>query len=116
MRWDDALGRIARKHSKDVVRNNYFGHTSPDGRGYSHRYMKDGYACGITVNGVLRRGGENICRLCPGTGEDLAGVVVREWTANSEDRKNILSSPWEREGVGICIGPDGLLYITLNFC
>ena len=116
MRRDDALGRIAIKHSRDMAEKKYFGHTSPEGHGYSYRYMKNGYACGITVDGVLRRGAENIFRLFPRAGEDPAEATIRGWMANKEDRTNILSSPWEREGIGIYIGPDNVLYITMNFC
>ncbi len=116
MRWDDALCRIARSHSKDMAKRNYFGHTSPDGRSYAQRYLQAGYACGVTVNGVLHRGGENISRLAPEGSEDLAAAALRAWTTKSEDRKNLFSSPWERQGIGIWMGPDGILYITLNFC
>jgi uncharacterized protein YkwD len=116
MRWDDALGRIAAKHSKDMSVKHYFGHTSPDGHDHSYRYLKSGYACGVTVNGVLRRGAENIYRFSPSAGEDPAETIIRGWLENSEDRKNLLSSPWGREGVGIYIGPDGVLYVTMNFC
>lgn len=116
MRWDDALRRIAARHSKDMANKQYFGHTSPDGRGYSHRYLQDGYACGVTVDGVLRRGAENIYRFSPDAGEDPAETTIKGWMADKDDRKNLLSSPWEREGIGISIGPDGIIYITLNFC
>lgn len=116
MRWDDALGRIAGRHSRDMSQKQYFGHTSPEGYGYSHRYLKSGYACGVTVDGVLRRGAENIYRLSPGAGEDPVDAIMRGWLGNEVDRKNLLNSPWDREGIGISIGPDGVLYITMNFC
>ncbi len=116
MRWDDALGRIAGRHSRDMADKQYFGHISPEGHGFAHRYVKNGYACGVTVNGVLRRGAENIYRIVPAAGGDPAETAVRGWLGNRDDRKNLLSAPWEREGIGICTGPDGVLYITLNFC
>jgi uncharacterized protein YkwD len=116
MRWDDALGRIAGRHSRDMARNDYFSHTSPDGHDYSYRYMKAGYACGITVNGVLRRGAESIYRLSLDAGRDPAEEALRGWLANSDDRENLLASPWQRQGIGVCLRPDGVLYITLNFC
>ena len=116
MRWDNALGSIAARHSKDMSVKQYFSHTSPDGHDQSYRYMKSGYACGVTVDGVLRRGAENIYRFSPGAGEDPAETIVRGWMENSDDRKNLLSSPWDRQGIGICIGPDGVLYVTMNFC
>lgn len=116
MRWDDALGQIASKHSKDMAEKRYFGHTSPQGHGYAHRYMKSGYACGVTTNGVLRKGAENIYRLSPAAGEDPAEATIRGWLQNAEDRMNLLSLPWDREGIGISVGPDGVLYVTMNFC
>jgi len=116
MRWDDALGSIAGKHSKDMSGKHYFGHTSPDGRDYAYRYLENGYACGVTVNGVLRRGAENIYRFSPGAEEDHVEPIIRGWLENSEDRKNLLSSPWDREGIGVSIGPDGVVYVTMNFC
>ncbi|MHB8845540.1 MAG: CAP domain-containing protein [Nitrospirota bacterium] len=116
MRWDDALGRIAGRHSRDMSKKQYFGHTSPDGHGYSYRYLKSGHACGVTVDGVLRRGAENICRLSPGAEEDLVEAIMRGWLENKDDKKNLLSSPWDREGTGVSIGPDGVIYVTMNFC
>ena len=116
MRWDDALGSIAARHSKDMSVKQYFGHVSPEGHDYSYRYLKSGYACGVTVNGVLRRGAENIYRFSPGEGESPVDAIVRGWMENPEDRKNLLSSPWDREGIGISVGPDGILYVTMNFC
>jgi uncharacterized protein YkwD len=115
-RWDEALGRIAGSHSRDMSEKRYFGHTSPEGHDQAARYLKNGYACGVTVNGVLRKGAENIHRFSPVAGEDPAETTLREWLRNKEDRKNLLSAPWDREGIGISIGPDGVLYVTMNFC
>jgi uncharacterized protein YkwD len=116
MRWDNALGQIAGTHSRDMADKRYFSHTSPEGHDYSYRYLKSGYACGVTVNGILLKGAENIYRISPGTGEDPADAIIRGWLENKKDRSNLLSLPWDREGVGICIGPDGVLYVTMNFC
>jgi hypothetical protein len=46
----------------------------------------------------------------------LKNPIARGWLENDEDQKNLLSSPWDHEGIGICIGPDGVLYVTMNFC
>jgi uncharacterized protein YkwD len=130
-RWDDTLERIARAHSKDMAARNYFSHTSPEGYGYSYRYIKNNYACGITVNGVTRTGAENIFQfslndLASASGgerknerniwETIAASTVRGWMDSSEDRKNIFSPHWQREAVGIFIGADNTVYITVNFC
>jgi len=126
MRWDDALGRIAAMHSKDMAKKRYFSHTSPEGRRHADRYLENGYACGITVDGVLRTGAESIFHLSLVAGVDGArdeppgaGIiesVMRAWMDNRPDRKNILSPDWLREGIGMSVGSDGMLYVTLNFC
>jgi uncharacterized protein YkwD len=131
IRWDDALSRIAGKHSKDMATKNYFSHTSPEGHGYFYRYQKNGYACGITVDGVILTGAENIFQVPPDAlssmdaegqkhdrsiRERIAASAVQEWLANPHERKNILSPTWQREGVGIAIGPDDRIVVTLNFC
>jgi uncharacterized protein YkwD len=131
IRWDDALSRVARSHSKDMAARNYFSHTSPEGHGYSYRYQKSGYACGITVDGVVLTGAENIFQvpqsaLAPmdtegqthnlSIRERIAASAVQEWMAGPSERKNILSPIWQREGIGISIGPDDRIVITLNFC
>lgn len=130
LRWDGALARIAATHSEDMVARNYFNHITPEGQGFEQRYLKRNYACGITVDGVLHSGGENIARIplspaFPWTGgpEDDAlfkttgiEMLLRDWLDNSADRSNILSPHWQREGIGISVGPDGTIFITVDYC
>ena len=131
MRLDAALTRIARKHSQDMVARNYFSHVSPEGYDQAYRYQKNGYACGITVDGVIRTGAENIAQFplntllstgAEGTQrnryirEKIATSVVQEWMTSPDERKNILSPTWQREGIGLFLGPEDIVIITLNFC
>jgi uncharacterized protein YkwD len=121
-RWDASLGRIAGKHSRDMAKQNYFSHVSPDGKGPAQRYLKARYACGVTINGVLRSGAEVIYRYAQDTAEgvptrdEIIDGAIKTWTGGDVDRKNILSPHWQREGVGVFIAPDGMVYITVNFC
>ena len=39
---DHALVVIARKHSRDMAKRNYFDHISPEGHDFSYRYRKEG--------------------------------------------------------------------------
>jgi uncharacterized protein YkwD len=131
LRWDDALSRVARKHSSDMAARNYFSHTSPEGHGYFYRYQKSGYACGITVDGIILTGAENIAHFplsalsaMDGEGpqrsryvrEKIATSAMKEWLTSPDERKNILSPTWQREGIGVSIGPEDRIVITLNFC
>jgi uncharacterized protein YkwD len=117
--WDGALVRIAGKHSRDMAKRNYFGHRSPDGAGPAQRYLREQYACGVTIDGVLRNGAEVIYRGTTGQApsvEEMVSRTIETWLGHEEDRKNILSPHWQREGVGIFVLPDGMVYITVNFC
>ncbi len=131
MRWDDALARIAAKHSADMSSRKYFSHLSPERQGYAERYFKNNYACGITVDGVLHRGAENIFQfsLVPQnagydikwnrdtpTRKEIAESIIQRWMNSDVDRNNLLSPHWQRQGIGVSIGSDNSIYITVNFC
>jgi uncharacterized protein YkwD len=131
LRWDDPLSGIAREHSRDMAKRNYFSHTSPEGNGFSYRYRKSGYACGITVNNIIYTGAENIFqnnlydRITTVNGvkyydwnsmEEIADSTVEGWMNSPGHRQNILTPHWQREGIGIFVAPDDKVYITQNFC
>lgn len=42
--WNDKLGVSANKHTTDMASNNYFSHTSKDGRTMSDRITAEGYS------------------------------------------------------------------------
>jgi uncharacterized protein YkwD len=134
--WDDRLGRIAREHSRDMAKRNYFSHDSPEGHDFSYRYGKAGYTC--TVEEIadgkilsIYTGGENIFQnnlynsITTVNGvayydwnkeEEIAETTVQGWMNSPGHRKNILTPQWRREGIGIFVAPDDKVYITQNFC
>ncbi len=131
MAWDDALAKIARKHSKDMSKRNYFDHYSPEGRDFVYRYQRDGYHCSIHVGRTIHMGAENIAlnnlydsvTTINGKAfydwnpqDKIAATTVQGWMNSPGHRKNILEPYWKNEGIGLFIGPDGKVYITQNFC
>ena len=131
IRWDDALKRIAIKHSADMAKRNYFSHTSPEGHDFSYRYIKSGYACSITIENRIYKGAENLFQNNLYTSvttvngvkdydwntlEEIAESTVEGWMNSPGHRKNILTPVWLREGIGVSIAPDDKVYITENFC
>ena len=131
LRWDDALTLVARTHSQDMAKRNYFSHNSPEGNGFSYRYRKSGYVCGITVKNIMYTGAENIFQnnlydsITTINGErfydwnsmeKIAETTVEGWMNSPGHRENILTPHWEREGIGISVAPDDKVYITQNFC
>lgn len=131
IRWDGALEKIARKHSEDMAKRNYFSHVSPEGHDFSYRYIKNQYACAITIKNRTYKGAENLfqnnlyssVRIVSGTKsydwnslDEIAESTVDGWMNSPGHRKNILMPFWIREGIGIAISPDDKVYITENFC
>jgi uncharacterized protein YkwD len=88
LRFDPALARAAHAHAADMVAQNYFDHTSLDGRDFSDRAEAAGYQGFAT--------GENIAR-----GQANAADVMRTWMNSAGHRSNILSRNSNEIGVGI---------------
>jgi uncharacterized protein YkwD len=128
---DGRLTDIARGHSRDMSRRNYFSHFSPEGRDFTSRYQQAGYRCAITKGSTVFGGAENIAlgylfksvTIVAGreyhdwlTAADIAELVVDGWMNSSGHRKNILTPYWSHQGIGVFIGPDSRIFVTQNFC
>jgi uncharacterized protein YkwD len=130
--WNDTLSIIARKHSQDMARRNYFSHDTPEGHDFSYRYGQAGYSCAVRGQGnIYYIGAENIFQnnlydrvvFVDGVVHydwnsegKIAKTTVRGWMDSKGHRKNILTPHWRSEGIGVAIAPDGKVYITQNFC
>jgi len=112
------LANIARKHSEDMAFRNYFSHTTPEGHDLTFRYQKENFDCKIYLkNGFISGGGENIANAQYWQSqEDLAQSMVQSWMKSPSHRKNIETSYYETEGIGIAISKNSTIYVTQNFC
>lgn len=129
--FDPALGVIARNHSIDMQKNNFFSHTNPSGEGPTERAKRHGYNCQKNLGNTIMVGiAENISLRSifdsvtyhngiPQYHWTKAGDIVRStvkgWMQSPGHRKNILTPYFEREGIGIAISDDGKVYSTQNF-
>jgi uncharacterized protein YkwD len=84
---DAALEAAAGLHAEDMAANDYFSHTSPDGRGPTDRAAEQGYNGGV---------GENIA-----AGYPDAASVMEGWMNSKGHRANILNCGYEVIGIGI---------------
>ena len=50
------------------------------------------------------------------TQEEIAQSTVEGWMNSSRHRKNIPTSIYERESIGVSIATDDKVYITQDFC
>jgi uncharacterized protein YkwD len=89
LRLDAALGRAARSHSADMLRQNYFSHGDFHGR--------------MVAFGV--RGGVAGENLAWGSGSYAeAKTIVAEWLASPGHRANLLRPGYTRIGIGLARG------------
>jgi uncharacterized protein YkwD len=97
---DSRLDAAARLHAEDMAVNDYFDHTSQDGRGPTERAAEQGYEGGV---------GENIA-----AGYPDAESVMEGWMNSEGHRANILNCDYSVLGVGVA-DRDGTLYWVQNF-
>jgi uncharacterized protein YkwD len=96
------LQRAAQGHSADMAVNDYFSHTSEDGRSFSDRVRAAGYGGGAIA--------ENIA-----AGQSTAGAVMTSWMNSSGHRANILNCSYRHLGIGYAKGGSYGHYWTQDF-
>lgn len=97
------LDAVALAHSRDMVANNYFEHTSPSGETVTDRDTAAGYFAGASTWTI----GEN---LAAGTRElttPLATVIG--WFWSPEHRANMLTREYRDSGIGVVPGAPAAL-------
>ncbi|MGW7300953.1 MULTISPECIES: sigma-70 family RNA polymerase sigma factor [unclassified Streptomyces] len=87
LKQDARLARAAQLHSEDMSANNYFDHTSLDGRSFVDRAGAQGYPS---------PGAENIAQ-----GQSSAESVMESWMNSPGHRANILNCDLTTMGVGV---------------
>ena len=104
--WDADLCRMARAHSENMGRHNFFSHVGPDGQRLKDRAQ----AAGILHFSLI---GENIAY---NLGYDDPGTfAVEHWMLSPKHRANILDEHFNAMAVGTFVGPDGSVYLTQTF-
>ncbi|WP_309112182.1 CAP domain-containing protein [Saccharothrix sp.] len=98
---DERLDKAARSHSADMAAQNYFSHTSKDGRTFADRIKATGYPA---------PGAENIA-----AGQRTPEAVVKGWMESPGHRANILNCKLKTLGVGMARGGSYGTYWTQNF-
>jgi uncharacterized protein YkwD len=98
---DDSLAAKARDKSDDMLKNNYFSHTSPEGKTIKDRMQEEKPASFRTISRI----GENIymgSRLDYSTDvKTQARMIVDGWMTSPGHRRNILDPNYTHLGVGV---------------
>ena len=99
---DPALSSIARVKSQDMLTGGYFAHTSPTYGDVRDMLTHFGYA--------YIAAGENIARY--GSIEKAQAALM----SSPGHRRNILSTAYQKVGIGIALSAQGHVYLTQVFC
>lgn len=101
---------IARLHSADMAKRDFFNHTNPDGTGPPGRHeMYDG--CEMPNENIAM-----IQDFSMNNTTQLAKEVVKGWSGSEGHNKTQLSDYYHVTGVGVHVTEDRELYVTQNFC
>jgi uncharacterized protein YkwD len=98
LRLSKRLSKAARKHSRSMVRHDYFSHTSRSGRTFVNRIRRSGYLHGASSWMV----GENLAWGSGGRSSPRA--TVRAWMHSPGHRHNILTGRYVHIGIGVVRG------------
>jgi uncharacterized protein YkwD len=102
LRINRRLSRAARRHTRDMVRRGYFGHTSPRGVDMLSRIKRTGYLGGGVRSWTV---GENIAWGQKHRGSPRS--IVRAWMRSSGHRHNILNPGFREMGIGVVAAAPG---------
>jgi uncharacterized protein YkwD len=104
LRRDVRLDSAAQAHSVDMAANNYFSHTSLDGRSPFDRMRQAGYN--------FRAAAENIA-----AGSSTAAGTVQQWIRSAGHCANLMSPSYVDTGIGYGYSPTATYrhYWTQNF-
>ncbi len=120
--YDEELASIAKLHSEDMASSEYFSHETPEGLDPTDRAGKADYVCRYQIGNLIYSGiGENI-HMVKGSlvvllasPESIAELAVSGWMDSPGHRKNILTSNFSNEGIGVSISTF-TIHVTQNFC
>jgi len=122
LEYDEKLSSVAKSHSIDMANNEYFSHETPEGLNPTDRAGKADYVCRYQIGNLIYSGiGENI-HMVEGSSvslwsspESIAELAVSGWMDSPGHKKNILTSNFSSEGIGVYISPF-TIHVTQNFC
>lgn len=130
--WNERLAELARMHSEDMARNDYFDYADKRGKNPSERAAEMNIACGKDFGGEIKvglaeniyfadsyaeeksTGGKQTYRAL--SAEEIAASVVKGLMQPGGHRENILDPDYSSEGIGAALDKFGRVLVTQDFC
>ncbi len=103
--WSSRLAAVARRHSEEMARQQFFGHADPKRGALSERLR----AAGIEPTACA----ENIYAQSRST--DAASAAVAGWLQSRGHRSNLLNRSYRQTAVGVAVDARGQCLITQIF-
>lgn len=123
---DTKLSEVARLHSIDMNKRNFFEHDNPDGEDPTERAIQSGYNVHKELgNGWYSDGiAENIGMMPTGnvqgygyisSSNDVATAMMKSWMNSPGHRANILDTSYDIIGIGVVYDGYSEYYLTQDF-
>jgi uncharacterized protein YkwD len=106
LKWNDQIAEVARLHSANMARYDFFSHQGLDGKMVDDRAGKLGLYNWSAI-------GENIAFM-KGY-DDPVNQAVQRWLQSPGHKKNLLGPDWTQTGIGLSVTADGKYYFTQVF-
>ncbi len=112
--WDEDLSKIARHHSLDMVKNDFFSHVNPDNEdattrareaGYtSHELILKWFSGSIAENiGIMPIGHVKDVGYVDEEPDSIAAAQIYRWMTSNNHSRNILDPDATRMGAGVAV-------------
>ena len=122
LQYDKKLASVAKLHSIDMADDEYFAHETPEGLTPTDRASESDYTCQYQIGNLIYSGiGENLYMVqgptvsFTYTPQSIAESAVSGWMDSPGHKKNILTSNFSKEGIGVSIS-EFSIHVTENFC
>jgi len=122
--WDDELGKLARAHSEDMAKRNYFKHITPEGLTPMKRLQEAGYnRCrlvgeNIHQNNLYSRAITERKRTTYewNSMDQISAMTMKAWMDSEGHLQILVDKEYTREGIGVAVAADDKVYITQISC
>lgn len=110
---DSRLATIARRHSYDMAKRDFFGHENPDGQDLEDRLDENSYRCNPGAENIHRTGWMVENRT---TEEQLAYESMLSFMESAPHNENMLVPRFTTVGIGIYVTEDRHVFVTMLLC
>jgi len=105
MAWSGRLAALARNHSDEMARQQFFSHNAPQRGSLSDRLRAAGIAPRACAENIFLHYGQS----------DAAAAAVAGWLRSRGHRSNLLSRSYRQTAVGVAVDARGRRLITQIF-